>query len=448
MNEPRHIGMFMGMFPVVSETFILRQITGLIDLGKKVTVFADVRGDCISNVQPEVLRYGLLKEAVWTDAPPESTPYEMSVFPLNDETWLPGAPEATSNAGRLLRALPQLIHCFGLQPSLTSTLLDPGEHSYRASSLSGIYRLARLLRHNQPCDVIHAHFGPTANSFRFVRPLWNAPMVVSFHGYDFTTVPQKEGKNVYQRLFREVDMVTVNSRFTQGCLEALGCPTERMRMRPVGVDLEQFPFKARLHRKGEPLNVLAVGRLVEKKGHEYLIRAVARVRERLPEVRCHIAGGGPLQTKLRNLVAELGLVDSVTLHGALPGPAVQKLFAEAHVFVLPSVTAGDAEGQGLVLQEAQAVGLPVIATQHGPLPEGLLVEESGFLVPERDADALAERIHFLAAHADQWPRMGQSGRGFVEARYDIKKLNRRLLEIYSEAREAYRSGVRPARSEI
>lgn len=443
MNPPSRIGMFLGTFPVVSETFILRQITGLLDLGCEVDIYADQRGDCANAVQPEVRRYDLLERTTWTDAPAASVPYEMSVWPITGETWVPGEAHALSNLGRALRALPPALHCFGARPSLATQLLDAQEYSYRAASLSGLYRLSRLLRSERSGDLIHAHFGPVGNSFRFVRELWNAPLVVSFHGYDFTTVPRREGPAVYERLFRTADLVTANSHFTRGRLMALGCPETKIRHLPVGLGPGQFQFRERTAARGETVRILSVGRLVEIKGHEYLIRAIAQLRESHPALHCDIVGDGPLRGKLAKLIQELKLQDAVTLHGALGGPAVQELFARAHLFVLPSVSIeGDAEGQGLALQEAQACGLPVVATQHGALPEGLVAGESGFLVPERDAAALAARLKLLIEAHRSWPEMGRTGRKFVESRYDIRHLNRTLLEIYTEARDTYRSGVR------
>jgi colanic acid/amylovoran biosynthesis glycosyltransferase len=432
------------MFPVVSETFILRQITGLMDMGRTVDLFADVRGDCTVKFHPEVERYRLLARTIWTDAPTASVPCEMPVWPLTGETWSPGAGEPISNIRRVLWALPQLLHCFGTRPGLAARLMDPAEYRYCAASLSGIYRLSRLLRHEQPGDVIHAHFGPTGNSFRFVRELWNAPLVVSFHGYDFTRVPRLEGTQVYERLFKTADVITANSRFTRGRLEKLGCPAAKIRLLPVGLDPGQFKYRDRRLRADEALRVLSVGRLVEIKGHEHLIRAMGQLRARRLRVRCDIVGDGPLRGRLQQLIEKERLAGLITLHGALAGPDVQRLMSEAHVFALPSVSVeGDAEGQGLALQEAQACGLPVIATRHGALPEGLIDGETGYLVPERDAAALAERLAFLAGCPERWPQMGRAGRTFVELNYDVRKLNRQLVEIYTEAIQAYRGGVRP-----
>src|SRR5262249_42879995 len=129
---------------------------------------------------------------------------------------------------------------------------------------------------------------------------------------------------------------------------------------------------------------------------------------------------------------------AVVLHGALDGPGIRRLADRAHLFVLASVTVdGDREGQGLALQEAQACGLPVIATIHGGLPEGLADGESGFLVPERDVGALAERINYLVTHPERWVSLGGKGREFVGKHFDIHKLNHNLIAIYESLIERH-----------
>jgi colanic acid/amylovoran biosynthesis glycosyltransferase len=127
------------------------------------------------------------------------------------------------------------------------------------------------------------------------------------------------------------------------------------------------------------------------------------------------------------------VAEHVSFHGACAATEVRRLFAQAHVFVLASVSLdGDQEGQGLVLQEAQAAGLPVLATLHGAFPEAIVPGKSGFLVPECDVAALAERLCFLLEHASLWPEMGREGRAFVQERFDIRRLNRQLIELYDQ----------------
>jgi len=431
MSRPLRIAMFVGSFPVLSETFILRQITGLLDRGHEVHIYADARAETDAPEHPEVAGYRLLERTTFMDLPPETAPWEMPVWPITGRSWPPGSKTSVHNSARVTRALPKLLSCLVKAPRLTFKVLNPAEYRYQASSLSALYRLAALCLQPKPYDVLHAHFGPVANSFRFAKELWRAPMVVSFHGYDCSTQPRNEGRDIYRKLFETVDAVTVNSEYTRQQVEKLGCPVAKLHKLPVGLDPDEFPFRERTRPAGESIRILTLARLTEIKGHEFALRAVAKLRERHPAIRYDIVGDGPLRKKLEQLIGQLGLQASVTLHGACAGAEIKRIMAEAHIFVLASVNVeGDCEGQGLVLQEAQAAGLPVVATMHGALPEGMLPGRSGFLVPERDVDALAERLNYLVEHPEMWPGMGRDGRRFVEGHYDIRKLNSVLEGLY------------------
>ena len=441
MNNPLRIAFFVGQFPVVSETFILRQITGLLDLGHNVDIFSDTRPEPGAPIHSEVAKHRLLERTTYVDMPPECAPWELPAWPLAGETWLPGAEEAIPNWKRLADALPALGRCLERAPALTEQALSEERSGHRARSLSALYRLDRLSALPGGYDVLHAHFGPVGESFRFTRELWRAPLVVSFHGFDFSTLPRKQGPRIYEKLFGTADLVTVNSEFTRSRVAGLGCPHAKLRKLPVGLDLEAFPFRARTRRAGEPVRVLTVARLVEIKGHEFVIRAVAKARHRHPELHYDIVGDGPLRKALEALIVKLKLSDVVTLHGALDSAFIQELMTRAHLAVQASVNVeGDQEGQGLFLQEAQACGLPVLATKHGALAEGLVPEQSGFLVPERDVAALAARLEYLLEQPGLWPELGQRGREFVAKHYDIRRLNEQLVQLYRDAAAGFVGG--------
>ncbi|MBN2505254.1 MAG: glycosyltransferase [Verrucomicrobia bacterium] len=438
MSHPLRIALFAGQFPVVSETFILRQLTGLLDLGHAVDLYAETRGDPADAVQPELSTHRLLERTTYMDMPAECAPWELPAWPLAGETWVPGAAEAIPNWRRVADALPALRRCLERAPALTEQALSAAHYGARALSLSALYRLDRLSALPGRYDVLHAHFGPVGESFRFARELWRAPLVVSFHGYDFTRLPRQQGADMYARLFAAADAITVNSEFTRARLLRLGAPAEKLHRLPMGVDLDAFPFAVRARRPGEPVRLLTVARLVEIKGHEVALRAVARLRARRLDVRYEVVGDGPLRRRCERLVEELGLGDIVVLHGARDGPFIRERMAAAHVGLLASVAVeGDAEGQGLFLQEAQACGLPVVATLHGGLPEGLVPGESGFLVAEGDVEALAERLEHLVLHPDCWAAMGRQGRAFVARHYDIHRLNRQLVDLYQAVRTRF-----------
>jgi colanic acid/amylovoran biosynthesis glycosyltransferase len=176
--------------------------------------------------------------------------------------------------------------------------------------------------------------------------------------------------------------------------------------------------------------------LVEIKGHEQVLRALANLQD--INIQYDIVGDGPLRSQLTALARTLGLQERVRFHGSCSEMEVRDFFAQAHLFALTSVNIeGDAEGQGLVLQEAQACGVPVIATRHGAFPEGMAPENHEWLVPERDIDALVAKLRqMISAHRD-WRSIGRTGRAFVEDRYNIQALNERLVGIYCTARRNF-----------
>jgi colanic acid/amylovoran biosynthesis glycosyltransferase len=212
----------------------------------------------------------------------------------------------------------------------------------------------------------------------------------------------------------------------------LGCEKEKIKVHRMGIHVESFRFREREIKRDGRINILTIGRLVEKKGHEYAIRAMAKVIKRFPRVRYLIAGGGPLMKPLKDQSKNLGIDRQVRFYGECNQDEVVKLYELAHIFLLPSVTSsqGDQEGIPMVLMEAQAVGLPIVSTCHSGIPEGIRNGESGFLVSEKNVDAIADRIYYLIEHPRKCGRMGREGRRWIENEFDQKKLDSRLIQFY------------------
>ena len=431
MTRALRIAVFVGTFPVVSETFIQRQITGLLDRGHDVDIYADARPDADSPNQPEVTTHRLLDRTTYMGMPRESAPWEMPVWPITGQTWLPGESKPTQNWLRLVRALPTLAGNFARTPRLTIDLLS-SKYGCQASSLSAIYRLGTLNRVQKKYDVLHAHFGPVGDSFRFAKQLWRAPLVVSFHGYDASQVPKRDGQDVYEKLFHTLDIATVNSTFMEDKLRHLGCRTEKISKMPYGIDLSQFDHQTRKFITHEPVRALTIARLTEKKGIEYAIRAIAQVRQSYPRIAYDIIGDGPLRPQLQQLIEQLELRGSVALHGAKTGQFVRDMLSRSHIFILASVTAtdGDEEGTPVSLLEAQASGIPVLSTWHSGIPEIVRNGETGFLVPERDVKSLAERLAFLIRHPESCVELGRNGRQFVASNFGSAQQINNLIELY------------------
>ena len=187
--------------------------------------------------------------------------------------------------------------------------------------------------------------------------------------------------------------------------------------------------------------VATVARLVEMKGVAYGIRAIACAYECGEDVVYHIVGDGPLRGELEALSHELGIADHIRFHGALPNDAVVALLAQTHVLLAPSVTAANGETEGIpnAVKEAMACGVPIVATRHSGIPE--LVEDgiSGYLVPERDAPALAKRLLDLSRQPECWPAMGRAARAKIERDFDSNALSDALVELYERGAAAARS---------
>ncbi len=442
MKRPLRIAMFIGRFPVVSETFILRQVTGLLDLGLEVDVYSDTGADPGAPAHPEVTRYRLLERTTYMEMPPETCPWEMPVWPITGRTWPPGATRPVLNARRFLRALPALLRAGVRAPGLTLRVLRPSQYGYQASSLSSLYRLDRVAARRRAYDLLHAHYGPVGNSYRFARALWGAPYLVSFYGYDCWAVPRKDGGDVYRRLFETSDCVLTLAGVMGEQLRNLGCPSAKQRKQPVGVRVEDFAFKERQLQPGEPVRLLTIARFVEKKGIEYSLRALAEAQAKRGGLKYDIIGDGPLRPQIEKLIRELHLEASVSLLGYCESERVRELMDLAHILILSSVTAadGDQECTPVSLMDAQAAGLPVLSTRHSGIPEVVLDGQSGFLVPERDAASLAERILYLAEHPEVWPALGRAGRRHVEQNYNCATLASQLVNLYQETIASYRRG--------
>lgn len=401
------IAFLISRFPQVSETFIINQLVGLVDAGCEIDIYArpPKQDQPFHNIVNE---YGLL----------ERTRY-----------WEGGA---QTFARRLLGLASEYRQGTADQRRLYRRALDPLRHGFDALSLKLFYEARPFA--GTTYDVIHCHFGGEGirgDRLRRIGAL-RGPLVVSFHGHDATSNLKPKRRRAYRRMFAAASRVTVNSGFIGGKVRAMGCPAEKIVRVPETIEPRLFAYRERSPIAGEPIHMVGVGRLVEKKGFEYAIQAVARLAPDYPELRYTIVGDGPCRGELERLIDALQVRAHVTLVGAQTQEQVRQWYDSAHLFLLASVTAsdGDAEGQGVVLQEAQAAGLPVLATQHNGFPDSVLEGESAYLVPERDVDALASRLEALLKHPDRWPAMGRAGRRFVEQHFTIAGVTNQLLEIY------------------
>lgn len=275
--------------------------------------------------------------------------------------------------------------------------------------------------------LLHAHFGYWAAHTARTAARLDRPWVLSMHGHDLLV---EHATDPEARAVRTADLVLVPSRFLAGAAVTAGFPEDRVRVLPSGVDLATLPFRERGHAPG-PLTVTFGGRFVAKKGVLDAVDALALLRAERDDVRAVFVGFGPLEGELRARAAAAGLPIEVR-PGDAPG-AVRAALAETDLLLMPSRTAadGDAESLGLVAVEAQACGVPVVATRHGGLVDAVH-PDAGFLVPEGDVAALGAALIELAEKPERWPDMGRAGRRHVEDAFELRSQVARLEELYAE----------------
>lgn len=288
----------------------------------------------------------------------------------------------------------------------------------------------------KPC-LIHAHF---ADDGAIVLPLakrLSIPLVVTCHGYEILAQPHEFSRSSYQRLYRyrktqlkaQANLFISVSDFMTQALIQQGFPAAKIERHYIGVDTAQFQADPRITR--EPI-VLFTGRLVEKKGCEFLLKAMADVQRVMPQVKLVIIGAGRLRSSLEAIARKT--LNNYEFLGAQPTHVVQDWMAKAQLFCVPSITAanGDAETFGMVFAEAQAMGLPVVSFASGGIPESVAHGHTGLLAPERDWQALAQHILQILRSPELWQKFSDAGPEYVRQNFDLATQTRKLEHLYTD----------------
>lgn len=413
-RDPRRIAYVVSRFPKLSETFILREMDALEELGWRIDVYPFIHHtEAVRH--PEVARW----------------------LHRLDRRDMAGA-IARANLAWLAEAPWTLLALYGL--TARALWRRPGE---LGRGLLAVARAALWARRARARGVahVHAHFAlhPAVAALAVARL---AGITFSFtgHAHDIYRTQAMLGEKVRRAAFAVVISRLLRDRY----IAPLVAPADLARVRVVrcGVDTTAYGRRDRGHADAadtadtagdEPerravVQVLSVARLVPFKGLTHLVEACRLLVARGYDLRCEIIGDGPLRADLEGQITAAGLGGRVVLRGARPQDEVRQALDGASLFVLPSIDAGhgDMEGVPVSLMEAMATGVPVVATRTGAVPE--LVEDgvTGLLAPPGDAEALATAVARLAGDDMLAERLGMEGRARAQRDFDLWR-NARLL---------------------
>jgi colanic acid/amylovoran biosynthesis glycosyltransferase len=291
-------------------------------------------------------------------------------------------------------------------------------------------RLASVVRRVEP-DVIHAHYGPEAVMIAPVARRMGVPLVATFYGYDISRLAlEAEWQRRYRRFWPGVSAVTVLSKDMRRRAIHLGCLSHLIHVVHLSRDLDLLPFRQPTRRVER---FISVGRLTEKKGHLDAIDAVGRAIARGIDASLDIVGSGLMRPAIEHRIRDHQLDARIRLHGSIGNSDVLQLMREADALLLCSKTAadGDQEGTPTVIVEAQALGLPCVATAHAGIPEMIPEGHHRFLAPEGDVASLADRIVSLCAcSVEELERIAVEGRAMVEREFNLTTECGKLIELY------------------
>ncbi|HID99228.1 MAG TPA: glycosyltransferase family 4 protein [Thiotrichaceae bacterium] len=293
--------------------------------------------------------------------------------------------------------------------------------------IAEFFALVRLLR-RETFDIIHAHWLVPQGLIAIVA-CWfvkKPPIILcTSHGGDLFALRGGLFKKLKQFVLSRTTAITVVSQAMRETAISLGANSNKIQVIPMGVNLKtQFVPPATVQREN---SLLFVGRLVEKKGLHFLLEALPLIVKKHPSVNLTIVGKGSDEYQLKQQVLELGLNKQVKFLGAVENHQLPRLYQSAKLVIFPSIVAsdGDREGFGLVLVEALGCECAVVATDLPAMQDILTDNETGLIVPQKNALALANKVNYLLDNPALLLHLGKQGRKYVLERYDWEMITKR-----------------------
>lgn len=400
-------------FPSVTETFIINQITDLIDRGFQVTVFAYNKSTI--DIQHKIYKDYQLEKFTFFHFKNEQSKIKI-VF-----NWLSFFFE----------------HLFKINYKLVISCFNPFQFSTGVLKIKALYDMPIFLL-NQHFDIIHCHFGFNGKKISNLSSLGiitHSKLVLSFHGSDLTPSKIEEYKTIYKPVFECFNALTVNTLFLKEIVLKINPNLKNLYILPVGFKEEYLSPYLNSPKNEELFSLVFIGRFIKLKGPLQAIKIVESLFLKGIKNCClHMVGDGELKEELQSYVQQNKLEKVVFFHGQMGQEEVFKLLASSAVFLLPGITdfeSGRAETQGLVIQEAQYLKVPVVVSDVGGVKYGLLNNRSGFLINSTDIPTFVAKIEQLYLDKELRMTVGENGHYFVKEIYTSKKLGDQLTKIYA-----------------
>jgi len=315
----KRIAFVVGVFPALSETFIIDQIADLMDRDIEVEIFAFRKGNS-ANISGRYFKYGMKDKTHYLQMP-------------------------KNRFMRVFLAIPKIIRMLIVSPATLMRALDVKKYGSAARSLRYLFWSVPFVGQN--FDLVHCHFATIADDFLAIRDIVGVPykFITTFYGYDASYV-FKNYLDAYERLKKESLLFLVMSEDMEKRIIEHGFSPDKIRVLPVGIKPDRYLFKERTLGLGGKVQIISVGRFVEKKGFDDLLRALAIVKHKVDKTfQCTIVGDGPLRNQIHHLAESLDINNIIEWRGFLPIEKIIDLFSRMHFFVQPSKTAmnGDME---------------------------------------------------------------------------------------------------------
>lgn len=282
-------------------------------------------------------------------------------------------------------------------------------------------------------DLVHVQWPiPNALGALLLKKIYGIPYINTIHGEEVYLSKRFHTLPILRYLVKNSSKSITNSSGTlKICLDS-NLNKERLEVIPFGVDTDFFK-PLNLDRDENIFQILSVGYLIERKGFEYLIKAMKEVLTKHENVQLKIVGSGPLENKLNNIITDMDLNEKVEILKNVSDEDLLKLYNLSDLFVLPSVvdSQGNTEGLGVVLLEAMACGLPVIGSDVGGIPDIIEEGKTGFLVQEKNISELSKTILHLINDKNLRQKFASNGYNIISGKFNWGNVSDGYLKFYT-----------------